>query len=361
MIPPNRYRRIAIMIAGLALSLGAVLPAWAAEPFAGKTVRIVVNFAAGGPADTFIRHFVPYLGARIPGNPTIVVENRTGAAGRVGSNYIYNAAPADGTTIGFLVAVASQEMIGGPTVKFETAKFRWLGAIPQSQVLLAHKSLGVASPSRLREPANDIVYGATGASSINGLNTRLFLDLIGVTYKHVTGYRGQAGTIQALRQGEVNLTDAGIAIFLPNRTTWKNEGLFVPIIQRGVLQGDGTFRRHSAMPGLPTMPEVIAELAPAKLDSPEFRAFRALVGTYGVQFPLVLPPAASHEIVSVLARAVSETFNDAEAKRSAVERFKFAYDFVGASEAQEFVEKLFADYRADPRVPKAVQDLITRK
>jgi tripartite-type tricarboxylate transporter receptor subunit TctC len=89
----------------------------------------------------------------------VIVENRTGAGGRVGANFIYNAAPKDGTTIGFLVALASSDIIGGKQVKYEAPKFRWLGAVPQTQVLLATKELGVTDPAGLLKPAQPVVYG----------------------------------------------------------------------------------------------------------------------------------------------------------------------------------------------------------
>ena len=358
MIRTNRNRALALTAAGVALAAVSAGPAAASTSFAGKTIHIVVNFAAGGPADGFIRHFVPYLSDRIPGKPTVVVENRTGAAGRIGANYIYNVAPADGTAIGFLVAVAAQDIVGGKNVKFDSTKFRWLGAVPQTQVLLGHKSLGVADGMRLADTKQPIVFGTTGKSSNNALTTGLFLELIGVGFKQVTGYRGQAGTIQALRLGEVNFTDAGISIYLPNRESWRKEALFGAVAQRGLLQLDGSFTRHPTMPDLPTMAEIIAARSPGRLKTPEFNAIRALVGTTGVQFPLVLPPKAGKETAAALARAVAETFGDAKVRADAKRRFKYEYDFLDGVQSQAFVERLFADYRADPRVPKVVQRML---
>jgi tripartite-type tricarboxylate transporter receptor subunit TctC len=358
---PNRYRHAAAIVAGLALSQAFAAPAASEVSFAGKTIRIVVNFPAGGPADAFIRHFQPHIEPRLPGKPTVIVENRPGAAGRVGANYIYNAAPPDGTSIGFLVGLASQDMIGAENVRFEAPKFRWLGAVTQSQVLLAHKSAGVGAPADLLKPAAGLVYAAPGANAINGINSRLFLDMIGAKYKFVTGYPGQANIMQALRQGEVNLTDAGIAAFLPNRASWKQEGLFVPVVQRGVPQLDGTFRRHASIPDLPTMEEAVAEMKPEAMNTIGYRTFKVLVGTYAVHFPLVLPPKTDEATAAALARAMAETFSDPEVRRSATARFKFAYDFFDGAAAQDFVQKLFRDYRSDPQVKTLIGQLTQGK
>ena len=73
--------------------------------FAGKTLRIVVGLEAGGTADVFIRSFSVQLRKHIPGNPTVVVQNMTGAGGSVASNYTYESAAPDGLTIVFNTSI----------------------------------------------------------------------------------------------------------------------------------------------------------------------------------------------------------------------------------------------------------------
>ena len=78
-------------IAGLTLSfalaaLASPAAAQTAEYYAGKTLRIIVGLEAGGTADVFIRGFSAQLRKHIPGNPTVVVQNMTGAGGSVASN-----------------------------------------------------------------------------------------------------------------------------------------------------------------------------------------------------------------------------------------------------------------------------------
>ncbi len=68
--------------------------------FKGKTVRIVVGFAAGGGFDTYTRAIARYWGRHIPGNPSIIVENMAGAGSLIAANHVYKAARPDGLTIG---------------------------------------------------------------------------------------------------------------------------------------------------------------------------------------------------------------------------------------------------------------------
>ena len=73
----------------------------AAEDFyRGKVIRIIVGFSAGGGFDTFARTVARYMAKYVPGNPTVIVENMTGAGSLIAANHIYKVARADGLTIG---------------------------------------------------------------------------------------------------------------------------------------------------------------------------------------------------------------------------------------------------------------------
>src|SRR5512139_2329778 len=75
--------------------------AFAAAPFyEGKTVRITVGASAGGGFDLWARTVGRHIGKHIPGNPTVVVENVTGAGGLIMANQLYKSVRPDGLTIG---------------------------------------------------------------------------------------------------------------------------------------------------------------------------------------------------------------------------------------------------------------------
>ena len=82
---------------------GPRLPARAdavADFYRGKIVRIVVGYGSGGGYDLYARLLSRHFGRFIPGNPTVVVQNMPGAGSLRAANFIYTAAPRDGTTIG---------------------------------------------------------------------------------------------------------------------------------------------------------------------------------------------------------------------------------------------------------------------
>src|SRR4026207_2253215 len=98
MIRGNGMKILSVVVALMLSSTGF---AFAQESFfKGKTVRIVVPFAAGGGYDIYSRIMCRHMGKHIPGNPVFVVENMTGAGGLIGMNHVYKAAKPDGLTLG---------------------------------------------------------------------------------------------------------------------------------------------------------------------------------------------------------------------------------------------------------------------
>ena len=357
---PRRMRLACgrVLLAGLvalAAMPAAVPGAVAAPSFAGKTVHVIVNYAAGGPVDGFIRTFTRFLEAHIPGHPAVVVENMPGAGGMLAANHMVKAAKPDGLTIGFLSGIVNDVLVGGAGVRFDMGSMRWLGAIPTTHVTLAATSLGLGTPRDLAASDRLVLAGYGGWMDVA---TRLFLDLAGAKYRYVTGYPGQAATIMALRQGEATLADAGVNIYLPNRAAWQQEGRFAPLVQRGELGADGVLRRSALLPDLPTIGEAIAAIDARAGETAEFRAYRRIVGANAVQYLLVLPPAAAPATVQALADAVRASFRDPQAIAAARERLKVAYSFLDAAETGATIERLRRDFAADAEAAEIMRRMI---
>src|SRR6476660_5271462 len=96
----QKLLRSVVFTLTLAFAQTALAASGAQEFYAGKVIRIVVGFSAGGGFDTYARSLSRYMGKYIPGNPTIIVENMPGAGSLISANYIYRVTKADGLTIG---------------------------------------------------------------------------------------------------------------------------------------------------------------------------------------------------------------------------------------------------------------------
>ena len=112
------------------------LPAQA--PFyQGKTITIAAGTKAGDVYDLYPRLLAEYWTKHIPGNPNIIVQNVPGAASLIAANQVYNIAKPDGLTLAAIYpALYFDQLIKRPEVKYDWAKWNWLGSPVKSNQLL---------------------------------------------------------------------------------------------------------------------------------------------------------------------------------------------------------------------------------
>src|SRR5260370_36631448 len=100
-------------VIGLCAVLAVAAPtAHAEEPLhKGKRLNLLINFAAGGPSDIEGRLLARHIVKHIDGNPIIIVQNKDGAGGLVGSNYLGEVGPRDGSMFGYFTGAAWKSVI----------------------------------------------------------------------------------------------------------------------------------------------------------------------------------------------------------------------------------------------------------
>src|SRR5215471_3763113 len=129
----HRARRLyapAILPGALFLVLTRPAPADDVENFyRGRTLTVVISYSVGGGYDLYARALARYLGKYIPGHPSVVPVNMPGAGGLRASNYLYAAAPKDGSVIGtFSRSIPTMPLLT-PAVSFDGREFAWLGSM----------------------------------------------------------------------------------------------------------------------------------------------------------------------------------------------------------------------------------------
>jgi tripartite-type tricarboxylate transporter receptor subunit TctC len=128
------------------LARGAALAAAALSPFAmawlstahaqdpaafykGRNVNMEIGYSVGGGYDVYARMIARFIGNHIPGDPTVVIKNMEGAGSLRLANWLYNAAPKDGTEIATIGrGVAFDPLLGNKSAQFDASKFTWLGS-----------------------------------------------------------------------------------------------------------------------------------------------------------------------------------------------------------------------------------------
>ena len=195
-----------------ALGIIFIINAWfaaasAQEPFyKNKTVRIIVGGSAGGGYDTYTRAIARHLGKHIPGNPTFVVENMTGAGSLIAANHLYKVAKPDGLTIGhFIGGLFLGQVLGQKGIEFDARKFEFIGAPITDHVVCAMtKASGITSVEQWLASKGPVKMGgiAPGTSTPDNA-TRILKVALGLPIQLVTGYKCTADVRLAAESGEV--------------------------------------------------------------------------------------------------------------------------------------------------------------
>lgn len=287
---PATLRKAALgALAWLAAALiPAVLPA-AAQDFPTRPIRMIVPFAAGGPADTIARA-VAEKAATILKQP-VIIENRGGAGGAVGTRAVAQAEP-DGYTIGIstagalAISVSLQEAIGYDPRK-DLRALTLAASVPELLVV-AQKVPAKTMPELLalaKGKPNSLNFASSGPGSMPHLAGELLKQYGRVDIVHVP-YRGAAPAVTDLLGGSVEMMFMDIAVLLPH-------------VQSGAIKAIaiGSASRSKSLPDLPTtaelgLPQVVAD------------------NWYGI----VAPSATPQPIVDKLHKALAEALRAPEVK-----------------------------------------------
>lgn len=171
--------------------------------YQGKTVRLIVGYTPGGGYDTYARTLATHIGKHIPGNPTVIVENMDGAGSIKALNYLYTAAPKDGTVFGtFGRGLPEAELRGDEGVQFKARELNWIGSLNEEVSVCVVRS---DAPVKTFEDAQKqtVTVGATGPNDDTGFFPRVLNALAGTKFDLKIGYPGGSDVLLAMERGEV--------------------------------------------------------------------------------------------------------------------------------------------------------------
>jgi len=240
-------RKLFLAAAAAALAAGVAAPVQAQE-YPTKPIRLIVPFPPGGTTDIVGRLVADKLGAEL-GQP-IVVENRAGAGGSIGSGAIASAAP-DGYTLG--IATVSTHGINPAiytNLSFDAIKdfqpITNLAAVPN--VMSAHPSVPAEDMASFialaKQDPGKITYASAGNGSVSHMMGELFKMASGTDLLHVP-YRGVGPALNDTLAGQVNVLFDNLPSSLPHIQAGKLRALAVAAPER-----------VAALPDVPTFAEV---------------------------------------------------------------------------------------------------------
>ena len=301
--------------------------------YKGKTIRFVVGFAPGGGYDLAARTVGRHMGKHIPGNPTIVVENMTGAGSLIAANYTFNSAKPDGLFVGIWnSAFVLRQALGDKAVRLDARKLGWIGAPTTGTpycAIMGHT--GLKTLKDVLAANREIKMGATGPGSTYDDLPRILNLTLGTKFNVVSGYEGTGTILVAMKRKEV---EGGCWTWESARTT-----------ARAMLDATGDdklipFLIHRKwddpeVKDLPLIPDIL------KKDVDKLAAYRTWAGTYEFQRPFSVPPGIPKERLELLRNAFAATMKDPEFLAEA-KKVKFEVTHVAGDEIENHVEQMLA-------------------
>src|SRR3954465_6368423 len=173
------------------------------EFYKGKSINLAIGFSVGGGYDLYARHLARPMGTHIPGNPTIVPQNMAGAGSLRAANFIYTAAPKDGTAFGTFARTTGINPLLESGATFDGTKFSWLGSVTDDvSICVTWNTTKVKNwDDFLKVPST---LGGQGPSSEPDIFARLYKNVFDAPIKLVPGYPGTNEISLAMERGEVD-------------------------------------------------------------------------------------------------------------------------------------------------------------
>jgi len=314
------------------LVLVASVPSHAASVFEGKTITVIVGYKPGGGYDRYARLIAKHLPKYIPGKPGVIVQNMPGASSVIAANHLFSVAKPDGLTFGtFNNATVVAQLIKVEGVRFDLAKFSWLGSAASDAVILTVRSdVPYRSAGDLRK-AKQFVIGTTGPGSSTHDFPALLKEFAGFDFKLVPGYSSSADVMLAVERKEVD----GRAGSFDSIKPFIDRGLVRPIL-----------RNRTTAPGIEKLP-VDEDLATSQ-NGKIVMAVNAVPTQ--IYRPFVAPPATPKDVMKILRDAFANALKDKELLAEA-EKGKMTIDYTSPEDALKVVAEVLS------QSPDIVQEL----
>ena len=304
-----------------------------ADFYRGKTFRIVVGLAAGGGFDTIYRLWGRHAGKYIPGNPTVIVENMTGAGGLVAANYLYNNAPKDGTTMGTMdlfITVLGQAA-GAKGIELDGNNFNFVGnpGDETPAVCALRTDLGFKTLGDVLKSGKELVLGASGRGNVFYATPRVVMAATGAKFKLIDGYTGNPAVRLAVDNKELDGACWGLASMRSTAPQWF-EGNPPPMTI--ILQSGKT--PYKEIPNVELLRSYVT-------DPSLLQMIDVLENSVYNTYLSALPPGVPPDRVAAIRDAWLKTWKDPELQQE-LSKTQFRFSPVSGEDTQRVVTQLLA-------------------
>ena len=305
--------------------------------YKGKQITLYIGLAPGAAYDVDARLVAKHMSKYIPGNPSIIPKQMTGAGSLLAVAFAYNAAPQDGTVLlAPHQSVPLQQALGDPEVRADLSKFYWLGTPTQfNNVLITWHTSGIASIDDARK--QEVVLGSTGKANTGSQYAVALNAIAGTKFKIVIGYRGGADVDLAMEREEVAGRGSASWDAMKMRSGWLENKMINVLVQIGP-------KKTKDLPEVPLLVDYAA-------NEQDRAALRLLSLPIALGDPLLTTPGVPLDRVEALRKAFDLTMKDPDLWADAAAA-KREIDPVPGVEQQRTVDEMI-------RTPKEVVDRLT--
>ncbi|MDE0539105.1 MAG: hypothetical protein OXH94_10320 [Rhodospirillales bacterium] len=349
-----------LALAAVAVSLLPTATAGAAEFYAGKKITCVVPYSPGGGTDSFFRVVVPHLARLIPGKPDVIINNMSGAGGLKANNYASNEMPNNGSEMLCAPWLSIAQLTKRKGVRFDYSKMRVVGGESAINTAIINKDVLVGGDrTTIGKGKQPLVVAGLSPSSTLDLRQRLGLDVLGVKYKYVPGYRGSAKQIPAFLSGEVSLLGLNYGTYVSvMKSPLVDQGPGMLWVDYPNIGADGGASANAVLKnqGVPALDEVHMKMHGKPPSGQHWEAYKVLDNLSSMGLSVWLPAGTPDAAFNALKAGWEALPNDAAFKAAHEKAFGKAVNFVnykGALTAQNAVAtvkpdmvKFFQDYIA---------------
>ena len=324
-----------LIAASLGLLLQCVTPALGqgADFYKGKQVDLYIGYSVGGGYDIYARILARHLGKHLPGNPVVVPKNMEGAGSLRLANWLYQAAPRNGTAFGTIGrGIAFDPLLGGQGAQFKATDFDWIGsANDEVSVCVAWAKSGVTRFEELY--SRELIVGGTGATADTDLFPRVMNGVLGTRFRLVSGYPGGNDITLAMERGEVDgRCGWSWSSIKTNHPAWVKDGTLKLLVQLSLA-------KHADLPDVPLVMDLVR--------TEEQKAVLRLVFARQVMGrPFLAPPGVPKERLALLRKAFMQTLRD-EAFLAEARKLNLEITPVSGEAVQDLVAEM---YRTPPEI-----------
>jgi tripartite-type tricarboxylate transporter receptor subunit TctC len=341
---------------GAAVLLLAVVPAAGEQPYyQGKRLTVLINFAVGGPTDIEGRLFAKYLVRHIDGEPGMIVQNMDGAGGLIGAQYLGEVAPRDGTVVGYLSGSAWLYVSDPDRWRVDFRNYEFIAYQPGTTVHFVRSDVppGMHTPADIVK-AQGLIAGGLSADTSKDLRLRLALDMLGVPYKYVTGYRSSPPARLALERGEISMfSESPPSYRSVVEPSLVKTGKAIPVFYDEVEDPPPAQKQLEGL-AIPSFPQLYRTIRGSLPSGKLWDAYKVLYDMNStLQRIIALPPGTPPPAVAALRNAIAALNRDPDFAAEAVKTIEFAPEYAAAPDTSQKVRAMMV---ASPAMRDFIND-----